>query len=362
MIPLRLPAETDGIDHPFVVRLNAIGLHGDTEHDALLRHMDGDALEFSVGPARLRIRNAPPEELDGDVLLVVPQRRVAHRLLRAGSDHNTLLVTERCDQLCVMCSQPPKEHHVDFFDHFEIAAALAPPEAVIGISGGEPTLYKDRLFRFLDRVLSVRPDLGFHILTNGQHFEAGDAGSLASFPRDQVAWGIPLYSSAASTHDAIVGKPGAFGRLMDTFPILARAGATIELRTVVLASNVDGLPDLARMLSAHLPFVGTWAIMQLENIGFARRDWDRLFFDNSLEFGPIGAAVDTAQARGMRPLLYNFPLCTVPEPYRHLAPPTISDWKRRYLPSCAPCPARLGCGGFFEWYPDERGFRRVGLQ
>lgn len=91
------------------------------------------------------------------------------RLLRSDSPHNTFLVTERCDQLCVMCSQPPKKTHVDRFVLLEEACLLAKPGELIGISGGEPTLYKGQLLGMLGRVLHAREDLQFHVLTNGQH-------------------------------------------------------------------------------------------------------------------------------------------------------------------------------------------------
>src|SRR3546814_5110315 len=109
-----------------------------------------------------------PSELDGDVLLIDPLRGRADRLIRADSAHNTLLVTERCDQLCVMCSQPPRKTHVDRFALLTQACLLAPPNLVIGITGGEPTLYKHQLFALVAQVLTIRPDLEFPLLTTAQ--------------------------------------------------------------------------------------------------------------------------------------------------------------------------------------------------
>ncbi|WHO38881.1 hypothetical protein PMI04_020475 [Sphingobium sp. AP49] len=101
--------------------------------------------------------------LENDIVLVDPRAGRAERLIRAGSNHNTLLVTERCDQLCVMCSQPPKKTHEDRFAAFTDACLLAPDSSVIGISGGEPTLFKAELLELLETVLGQRPDLAFHI-------------------------------------------------------------------------------------------------------------------------------------------------------------------------------------------------------
>ena len=146
---------------------------------------------------------------------------------------------------------------------------------------------------------------------------------------------------------------------MKTFALMARAGSAIELRTVVMQPNVDNLPSLARFITTRLPFISVWAIMQLENIGYGRMNWDSLFLDNSRDFTPIAKAIDIVRARGLEALLYNFPVCTVPSRYRAFAPATISDWKRRYLDTCDGCGARDTCGGFFEWYPDARGFSGI---
>ena len=305
------------------------------------------------------LAGAAPAEIDGDVLLVVPSRGLAHRLIRAGSRHNTFLVTERCDQLCVMCSQPPKARHVDMFPYLETAALLAPQGARIGLTGGEPTLYKDQLLGFLERTSSARPDLSFHVLSNAQHFAESDLERLRSLRDVPVLWGVPLYASRPELHDGIVGKAGAHDRTVESLALLCRAGAAVELRTVLLTENAAELPGLARLLTARLPFVEVWAIMQLENIGFGRKNWDGLFFDSSRDFAELAVALNYVRSRGIEALLYNFPLCTVPEAYRQLAPPTISDWKRRYLAVCEGCSERGRCGGFFEWYPEGRGFEGV---
>jgi His-Xaa-Ser system radical SAM maturase HxsC len=364
MIPLRLRAETPAGGTPFVVRVRdpladegmVIG-----PFDAVLRDADTTAVNLDTRHGSLRLSDVPAADLAGDVLLVDPARSVAHRLIRARSPHNTFLITERCDQLCVMCSQPPKKNHIDLFAFFTQAALLAPPGITIGISGGEPTLYKEQLFAFLRRALTARPDLRFHILTNGQHFEDADATPLAALPVGKVLWGIPLYAATPALHDDIVGKQGAFMRLADSLALLARCGAAIELRTVLMTVNAQALEALAAFIAAQLPFIAVWAIMQLENIGYGRKNWDRLFFDNGTSFTPVAAAVDAARGRGITAALYNFPLCTVPAHYRSFAHASISDWKRRYLGPCDACQLRAGCGGFFAWYPEDRGFERIGL-
>ncbi|SDA99587.1 His-Xaa-Ser system radical SAM maturase HxsC [Sinorhizobium sp. NFACC03] len=360
MIDLRLKVDPLPIVEPLVLRLCETDRADPSEHDAHLirrelQHREYEYLGFSVV-----IHATSDMPLDGDVLMVLPGQASAHRLIRASSQHNTLLVTEQCDQLCVMCSQPPKKHHADLFDQFAIAVRLAPSGAYIGISGGEPLLHKDRLFAFLATAASARRDLRFHILTNAQHFEPSDVSRLDAIGLERVLWGIPLYSSEADLHDHIVGKPGAFQRLEQSLALLMRAGASVELRTVVTQQNWENLRDLANYVVNRTPFVSVWALMQLERMGYGRMNWNRTFRDTSSDFTMIRSAINLAAARGIAVSLFNFPLCSVPEPYRQFAPSTISDWKRKYLDFCDDCSVRAACGGFFEWYSHSEGFSKLG--
>jgi His-Xaa-Ser system radical SAM maturase HxsC len=347
MISLTLPAQSEA-DRAFVARLVR---KAEDARDAVLVSSDAAGAIYSGPSGLISIDGATEAELDGDVVLVQPDR--IERLIRARSKHNTLLVTERCDQLCVMCSQPPKKTHVDRFELLEQACLLAGDGMVIGITGGEPTLYKDQLFGLVERVIEARPDLQFHVLTNAQHFEPEDITRLRTAAFRHVTWGVPLYASAADLHDEIVGKAGAFERLQRSFATLLSAGARIELRTVLLTKNATELSRLATFIGARLRFIEAWSIMQLENIGFARRRWRDLLFDHASDFSPVAEALNQAILHGVRAQLFNFPLCTVPAQYRAMAVASVSDWKRKLAGACATCRATDQCSGFFEWHPDD---------
>lgn len=350
MIPLSLGVRADA-EVPFVTRLRAAG-DAPGAADSIRLFEEGKETGFA-GPYGFFTLIPDGQDLDGDVVLVDPARGAVQRLIRASSRHNTLLITEQCDQLCVMCSQPPKKTHVDRFAHYNAACLLAPHGATIGISGGEPTLYKEQLFSLIEQVFAARPDLTFHVLSNGQHFELADADRLRGPAFKRVTWGIPLYSAHAGLHDQLVGKAGAFERLERSFHALLLAGANIELRTVVMQQSVRGLSDLAQHLVARLSFIASWSIMQLEHIGFARNRWSELYFDHSEEFAPIASALDLAGLHAIDARLFNFPLCTVPPNYRHLAPASISDWKTKFPDVCAACSERQTCAGFFAWHPPQ---------
>ncbi len=350
MIPLALPAHAEPGD-AYVARLSRNACQ-DAVTLSLVEEADGSAA-YAGRRGLVTIEGADCDALEGDIVLVTPSKGRVERLVRPGSQHNTLLVTERCDQLCVMCSQPPKKTHDDRFALFEQACLLARHDAVIGITGGEPLLYKDDVFGLIERVLTARPGMSFHVLTNGQHFERTDVERLTHPVYRRVQWGIPLYAPTASAHDAIVGKCGAFARLEDSLATLACAGASIELRTVVLTTNASELPLLAIRVARRLPFIATWSIMQLENIGFAKNRWNSLRFDHALDFAPIASALDTAAIHGITAQLFNFPRCTVPVGYRDYAVASISDWKQRFATVCTGCRERSACSGFFEWHPTD---------
>ncbi|MDV3455834.1 His-Xaa-Ser system radical SAM maturase HxsC [Sphingomonas sp. HF-S4] len=351
MIELTLPALAEA-PLPFVARLRTRRQDDAHRDDAFLCDEDDAGVTFAGAHGLLAIDGMASAALDGDVVLVQPDGGRVERLLRAGSPHNTLLVTERCDQLCVMCSQPPKKTHIDRFALLEQACLLAEADSVIGISGGEPTLYKGQLLSLIERIVAARPDLAFHVLTNGQHFEAADVARLRNPLFAHVLWGIPLYARDPGLHDLIVGKTGAFARLEQSLAHLVMSGARIELRTVLVQDNLAELPALARYVTTRLRFLHAWSIMQLEHVGFARNRWAQLYVNHSRDFAPIAAALDHAKLHGMPARLFNFPRCTVPEQYRYLAAASISDWKRRYVETCGSCREREACTGFFEWHPD----------
>lgn len=347
MIPLLVPASSDAPGR-FVTRLVGAGVAGARE-SVLLERSDESAL-FAGEDGLFAITTDQP--LIGDVVCIDPGRRTAERLIRANSPHNTFLITEQCDQLCVMCSQPPKKSHDDRFEEYRQALLLAPEGAVIGLSGGEPTLHKAALFALLAEAKADRPDLFFHILSNGQHFDAGDVADIRASAANSL-WGIPLYSHDAETHDAIVAKAGAYDRLLDSLVHCLSGGMRIELRTVLMHDNIGHLPALARLIGGHLGFLSQWSIMQLENIGFAKNRFDALYVDHSLDFAPVGEAIDIAALFGVRVSLFNMPRCSVPASYRPYAANSISDWKRKYAPECGTCSDQPSCAGFFSWHPDR---------
>lgn len=358
MIDLSLPADFSNSAYPSAVARLSRSSGRDT---AELVGEIGDELVFQYDDLTFSLRKPAGQDILEDVVFLEPRFNRVSRWLRHSSKHNTLLVTERCDQLCIMCSQPPKKSHIDMFAYMERACLLAPKNMMIGFSGGEPLLFKEQLFSLLERVHAARPDLKFHVLTNAQHFTVEDIERLRGESFKSVLWGVPLYSSDPALHDQIVGKIGAFELLMTTLPIMALSGLQIELRTVLLQQNYGGLAELGRYVVNKLPFISTWAIMQLEKIGFAKNRWSEQFIDHSNNLSPLKTAVALGVARGLKVSLYNIPYCTVSEDLRPYLNISISDWKRAFPSDCNECKAISICTGFFEWHSTLEDYARGGV-
>src|SRR3954470_13787196 len=78
----------------------------------------------------------------GDIVHSTPDGTDLHVLWRVASDQNSILLTERCDNYCLMCSQPPRDRD----DHWlldqanELLTMLPRNTRAVCFTGGEPTL------------------------------------------------------------------------------------------------------------------------------------------------------------------------------------------------------------------------------
>jgi His-Xaa-Ser system radical SAM maturase HxsC len=287
---------------------------------------------------------------EGDVVALRPSG-VVSVLYRRASLHNTILATERCNSLCLMCSQPPKARD-DSYRVGEILRLLElidPETRELGVSGGEPTLLRDSFFAIVEKAERCLPQTALHVLTNGRNFkDAYFARRLGATRHHDMMLGIPLYSDIDWRHDYVVQAPGAYDETLAGFYNLARSGVRTELRVVLHRQTVERLPQLAEFIVRNLPFVEQVALMGLEMFGFTPRNLDVLWIDPA-DYGPqLEAATRTIALAGMRVLIYNHQLCTIPRSLWPFAVRSISDWKNVYLDPCAECGVREYCGGFFQ--------------
>lgn len=154
----------------------------------------------------------------GDVIRLRPGASVVTVLWRRGARTNTLFATERCNSLCLMCSQPPREVDDDWrvAEMLDIIPLIDKAEAHLGITGGEPTLLGDGLTKVLDACRRELPETKFHVLTNGRNFRMpNDAANWIAAGGQVTTWAVPLYADVPDIHDEVVAAPGAFDETLD---------------------------------------------------------------------------------------------------------------------------------------------------
>lgn len=295
-----------------------------------------------------------PESLtylrDGDIVALEPAHGVLRVLYRRNSPSNSLLVTERCNHYCLMCSQPPKDVDDTYiYAELERAVPLIDKQThEIGITGGEPTLGGERFLTLLRSLKDHLPRTAVHILSNGRSFlDPGFASAYAGIGHHDIMVGIPIYADYAALHDYIVQSDGAFDDTIRGILNLKACGARVEIRVVILKQNSDRLVRLAEFLARNLTFVDHVALMALEVTGFARANLDRIWADPFDYQAALAEASLLLEASGMRVSVYNHQLCTVDRKIWHLARRSISDWKNEYLPECTSCAVKGQCAGFF---------------
>lgn len=309
----------------------------------------GDAAAFSGLRGAFGLRQLSYLD-DGDVVAVDPNGLV-RTLYRRASMHNFILVTDQCNSLCLMCSQPPKA--IDDFDrlaeHLRLLDLIDPATKELGITGGEPTLFREGFLELIARCRERLPSTALHVLTNGRmFFYRRFAEKLGRIAHPDLVLGIPLYSDVDTRHDHIVQAHGAFEETVLGLQNLDRHGVRVEIRVVLHALSIPRLPQLATFIARNFPFACHVALMGLEMFGLVHRHLDELWIDPADYQRQLLAACEVLGDAGMNVSIYNHQLCVLDPELRPLSRKSISDWKNVYLPECDGCALMSECGGFFQ--------------
>jgi len=287
---------------------------------------------------------------DGDVVRLEPAKGAIRTLFRKAVAYNHFLLTERCNNYCLMCSQPPRAVD-DGWIVDEVLEALPLMDRAareIGFTGGEPTLLGARFIELVQAAGSHLPNTALHVLSNGRSFATGSlARDLGAVRHPDLMLGIPVYADLAHVHDHVVQADGAFDETIRGILALKAQGVRVEIRVVLQEQTVPRLVPLARFLARNLLFVDHVALMGLELTGFARANLERIWIDPVDYQTELTEAVGILDRAGMKVSIYNSQHCVLEPSLRRFARRSISDWKQEYIPECAGCDAQSECGGFF---------------
>jgi His-Xaa-Ser system radical SAM maturase HxsC len=353
--------------HPVVAKVTTaeVPAGGGRDNFVLLWRESAPPADTSGYAAILTPRHAPSWEVlsplvhstiefeylsDGDVISVHPSGFV-RALYRKGSPHNFILVTDQCNSFCLMCSQPPRQ--VNDFDrieeHLRLIDLIDPGTREIGITGGEPTLFKDDFLRLVEHCKNRLPNTALHALTNGRLFYYREfARRLGMIEHHDIMLGVPLYSDVDSEHDYVVQARGAFEETVLGLHNLSRYNVPVEIRVVIHRQTYRRLPRLAEFISRNFPFAAHVALMGMEMYGFVNRNLEELWIDPHDYQPELCEATEALFTSGMNVSIYNHQLCVLDQRLWPFARKSISDWKNIYLEACAACTLREDCGGLFQ--------------
>ena len=296
-----------------------------------------------------------PEELDylklNDIISLSYTANQINVQWRGNMSTNSLLLTERCDNYCLMCSQPPREENDNWL--LQVASdviSLMPGDAeVLGFTGGEPTIYGDQFIELVRHFSEKLPKTALHILSNGRRFsDIKFAEEYSQVANKSMMIGIPIYGAESQLHDYVVQAEGAFDQTINGILNLGEFGQSIEIRVVVHKQTAPSLVQIAEYISRNLPFVDQVAIMGLEMIGLARGNFKEVWIDPVEYKNQLAEAVNHLASNNIHVMVYNHQLCLTHTDIWKFAEKSISDWKNEYDPTCEPCQVRDQCGGFFN--------------
>lgn len=366
MIPLSANGIARGVTHDILGKVSVVplaeaerqeavrvllGTPGPESLDGYLAVITSEVSTLgSVGvPAVLRCQTSHLEQ--GDIVAISPRGSV-RTLYRRSSGSNTLFATDRCNSLCLMCSQPPR----DVDDSSRVAELIPlvnlidPSTKELGISGGEPTLLGQGLLDVIAACRDRLPRTSLHLLSNGRRFYyPWYARALGALAHPDLMVGVPVYSDLDNQHDYVVQAKGAFAETIVGLHNLASANVSVEIRIVVHQNTYRRLPQLAEYIYRNLTFAAHVTFMGLEVIGFGKTNIRSLWIDPVDYVDELEAAVLMLATAGMNVSIYNHQLCTLPRSIWPYSRRSISDWKNEYGDECGQCSVRAECGGFFAW-------------
>jgi len=288
---------------------------------------------------------------DDDVLVFDTKSKRTRVLYRTNSPNNYILLTERCNHYCLMCSQPPKNIDDSFLinEAMELVDYLPRELSNFGLTGGEPTLYGNQLITLINKFKTFLPYTQLDILTNGRAFlDKNYAASLSKINHQKLRIAIPIYSSNPVTHDYVVQSKGAFDETIKGILELKKFNINVEIRVVLHSITIPELVSLAKYIVRNLRFIDHVALMGLEITGFTRANFDLLWIDPWEYKDILSEAVSILNDYGVSTSVYNNQLCLINKDTESNYQKSISDWKNEYIDECKKCSRKSQCGGFFS--------------
>ena len=269
-----------------------------------------------------------------------------------ASNDNYLFVTGRCNSNCIMCPSPEwaRMHSpmANIDDKIEFIRYIPSDLGHLTITGGEPFLAGEELFKLLRILRDGFKATEFLFLTNGRIFALEKYANLLLETKPlNMLMAIPLHGSCATLHDQITRTSGSFDQTVCGIENLLARGVPIELRLVVSRLNASDFSHMTDFILAKFKGIMYVSIIAMEMTGTARANRDAVWIPYGEAFRAVRVSIQKLLMGGIDVKLYNFPLCTVDRGYWTLCEKSIAPSKVQFDNKCQSCSYRKACGGVF---------------
>jgi len=350
---------------------NLIGIYGPVQifkrTDSSINSLLPQLYVKGVQDTKSEFPNINDENIDkwtkhGDVAYADGKGKI-RIVLSKLANANTLLVTEQCDNLCLFCSQPPKNVNDEILFAYAAQSIVSfNSDKMVGISGGEPLLKKEYILNFFKNLNQFDNKTPLHILSNGRSFkDRSFVDSFYGLNKDrQVLVGVPLYGTNSRIHDKLVNSNGAWWETIAGLINAGNRGIELEVRIIPTQLNYKEISSIVELVLTSCNHVSRISIMNLEQTGWAKKNWSELYIEPNKYQDELVKSCKMGNIFGTDIALFNYPLCHIPDEIHGYARKSISDWKNAYEDSCNICVLKSQCGGFFtsiknKWInPKER--------
>ena len=231
-------------------------------------------------------------------------------------------LTSRCNQACIQCyNQSGIDKNIDnndisvdkWIEIAETLAAIRIPQIII--SGGEPTILGDDLFKIMD----VFHDVGTHFvfITNGMNISERNIDKFAKY---NYAWmQFSIDGSTEDVHDYVRGAKGSLKKVVKAVSLARSRGIPVGIASTIVRNNlhqVSDLIDLAYDLGAFKITLGEFmyagrAVINKDEIGLDDKDIlqiRRTIAKKSVQYGNLIQVIKAADPA----LSLRYRMCSIP--------------------------------------------------
>lgn len=274
----------------------------------------------------------------------------------------SLSVTNKCNNNCVMCTNPDPDKWVQdpglesmimrvkkFFAGEN--TFLEEYGDTFALTGGEPTIFAD-LVKLMLEINRIKPQVRIQCLTNGRMFAYEKyAKSILSLPLN-LELIVPIHGTNEKKHDAITRVPGSFLQTLKGLNNIFRFKKDdhkVELRWVIHRLNYKEIPRMVPFAKERFPKVDRVVFIFFEIEGQAEANIKNL----RINYYDLSSCM--RQLKKMWPFpvevrFYHFPLCVIDSQFFPLTWRTLPQGEVVFLKKCNKCYLKEFCLGIPKAY------------